>query len=41
MKARTGHPAVPFELKDTAGQVHHLEEDFGHWQLLVFHRHLG
>jgi peroxiredoxin len=41
MKSRVSKAAVPFELKDTAGNTHRLEDDLGHWQLLVFHRHLG
>jgi len=41
MKSKVGQPAVPFELKDTVGNIHRLEDHPGHWQLLVFHRHLG
>jgi peroxiredoxin len=41
MKSKLGNPAVTFELKDTNGDVHRLEDGLGHWQLLVFHRHLG
>ncbi len=38
---KLGRPAVPFELKDASGGMHRLEDGLGHWQLLVFHRHLG
>ena len=41
MNSKIGKPATPFELKDTQGRVHRLEDELGHWQLLVFHRHLG
>ncbi len=41
MKSGTGLPAVAFELNDIYGRTHRLQDDFGHWQLLVFHRHLG
>ena len=41
MKSMVGKPAILFELKDTKGNVHRLEDELGHWQLLVFHRHLG
>jgi peroxiredoxin len=41
MKSMIGEPAIPFELKDTDGNIHRLEDGSGHWQLLVFHRHLG
>jgi peroxiredoxin len=41
MESRVGTPAVPFELSDTAGTLHRLEEFRGRWLLLVFHRHLG
>ena len=41
MKNLTGKPAIPFELPDTQGNIHRLEDDTGHWLLLVFHRHLG
>jgi len=41
MKSMVGKPAIPFELRDTKGEIHRLEDDFGHWLLLVFHRHLG
>ncbi|MFK8111219.1 MAG: hypothetical protein AB8B91_03420 [Rubripirellula sp.] len=41
MTIRIGEAAAPIELVDTAGKTHHLADGFGHWQLLVFHRHLG
>jgi hypothetical protein len=41
MKNMTGQPAIPYELRDTAGHWHRLQDDAGHWLLLVFHRHLG
>ncbi len=34
-------PALPFVLFDTEGKQHELDDDTGHWLLLVFHRHLG
>jgi peroxiredoxin len=37
----TGKPAVKFELSDTEGNLHQLEDDQGSWLLMVFHRHLG
>ncbi len=40
-KNLVGKPAVPFELPDIDGRIHRLEDDRGHWLLLVFHRHLG
>lgn len=33
--------APEFQLKDVDGRTHSLADGFGHWQLLVFHRHLG
>jgi hypothetical protein len=39
--ARVGKQAEPFELEDLNGKVHRLEDELGHWQWLVFHRHLG
>ena len=36
-----GQAAIPFSLKDTAGNPHSLEDYQGSWLLLVFHRHLG
>lgn len=41
MKDLTGKPAIPFTLRDSAGQSHRLEDYRGQWLLLVFHRHLG
>lgn len=41
MKNMVGQAAVPFALKDTAGQTHRLEDFRDRWLLLVFHRHLG
>ena len=37
----TGKPAIPFELQDTLGQTHSLQDSRGRWLLLLFHRHLG
>lgn len=31
----------PFELPSAQGELHNIADDFGSWQLLVFHRHLG
>ena len=36
-----GSPAVPFELNDTRGHTHQLQDYAGHWLLIVFHRHLA
>lgn len=41
MSDLTGKPAIPFRLRDSAGQSHTLEEYRGSWLLMVFHRHLG
>lgn len=41
MKDKLGCSAVAFELEDSQGQVHRLEQYAGEWLLLVFHRHLG
>jgi peroxiredoxin len=41
MTTRVGSPAVEFELQDTAGAVHRLEQYRHRWLLMVFHRHLG
>ena len=41
MKSLSGKQALPFELKDTNGELYSSSDDLGHWQLLVFHRHLG
>jgi len=32
--------AIPLELPDTTGKLHHLSDYQGSWLLLVFHRHL-
>jgi len=35
-------PAIPFQLPDASGQMHHRLSDYiGSWLLMVFHRHLG
>jgi len=41
MKSLECQPALPFELTDTDGQTHRLEQYAGRPLLLVFHRHLG
>jgi peroxiredoxin len=41
MQSLVGKPAIRFELPDAYGNIHRLEDDRGHWLLLVFHRHLG
>ncbi|MEL7500241.1 MAG: hypothetical protein AAFN77_21775 [Planctomycetota bacterium] len=41
MSRLLGTPAIKFELPDTENAIHRLEDDRGHWLLLVFHRHLG
>ena len=41
MQSQVGKPAVPFELADTKGVQHTLQQAAGRWLLLVFHRHLG
>jgi len=41
MNALTGQPAIPFNLTDSEGKHHRLEDYKGSWLLLVFHRHLG
>lgn len=41
MPVQSGDLAVPFDLPDTEGKIHRLEELRGNWTLLVFHRHLG
>lgn len=38
---REAQPAVPFELNDTEGRVHRLEDHRDRWLLLMFHRHLS
>ena len=41
MVNQTGNEAAPFELRDSNGEVHRLEDYRGRWLLMVFHRHLG
>ena len=41
LRDRTGTPAVPFELTDSAGVPRRLSDHAGRWLLLVFHRHLA
>jgi len=41
MSNLTGMPAIPFKLRDSAGQSHSLQGCRGRWLLMVFHRHLG
>jgi peroxiredoxin len=41
MSDLTGHPAIPFNLRDSGGKPHLLENYRGSWLLMVFHRHLG
>ena len=36
-----GKPAIPFELRDSEGHVHRLEDSRGRWLVLLLHRHLG
>ena len=36
-----GNPAVAFELDDTGGRTHRMEDYAGRWLLIVFHRHLA
>jgi peroxiredoxin len=36
-----GSTAVPFQLADTSGGLHRLEDHRGRWLLLMFHRHLA
>jgi peroxiredoxin len=38
---RAGTSAVPFDLPDTNGKPHRLEDHRGRWLLLMFHRHLA
>ncbi len=38
---RQGTDAVPFELRDTSGRLHRLQDYRGRWLLLMFHRHLA
>jgi hypothetical protein len=37
----TGKTAIPFNLRDSRGNTHLLQEYRGKWLLMVFHRHLG
>ena len=37
----TGKPAITFNLRDSRGTTHRLEDYRGKWLLMVFHRHLG
>jgi peroxiredoxin len=41
LRDRTGTPAVPFVLTDSAGVTRRLSNHAGRWLLLVFHRHLA
>lgn len=41
MKYLEGRAAVPFELTDTEGRTHRLQDYHGRWLLLMFHRHLA
>lgn len=41
MKDLTGTPAIPFDLPDCNGTIHHLHDYRGGWLLMVFLRHLG
>jgi peroxiredoxin len=41
MKNKVGTQAVPFIIKDTAGNIKKLKDYNGFWLLMVFHRHLG
>ena len=36
-----GKPAIPFELLDSEGNQHRLEDSRGRSLVLLFHRHLG
>ena len=38
---RAGTSVVPFDLPDTNGKPHRLEDHRGRWLLLMFHRHLA
>jgi peroxiredoxin len=38
---RVGMPAVPFDLADTSGKRHRLDDFRGRFLLMVFHRHLS
>ena len=41
MDMQLGSPAVDFDLPDTTGHYHRLQDYRGHILLMVFHRHLG
>jgi peroxiredoxin len=41
MHRMTGQPAFPFELSDSEGKTHRIDDYRGSWLLMVFHRHLG
>lgn len=41
VKSLVGQPAQSYDLQDPAGQRFRDTDSPGHWQLLVFHRHLG
>ena len=41
MTSKVGKHAVEFELQDSSGSLHGLQDYAGDWLLLVFHRHLG
>jgi peroxiredoxin len=38
---RQGTDAVTFELCDTSGGLHRLQDYRGRWLLMMFHRHLA
>jgi hypothetical protein len=38
---RVGTPAVPFDLADSRGHRHRLDDFHGRFLLMVFHRHLS
>ncbi|MDE0827568.1 MAG: redoxin domain-containing protein [Vicinamibacterales bacterium] len=40
MTSVVGRPAAPFQLFDTDGRAHRLEDYRGQWLLLMLHRHL-
>ena len=41
MTAQLGENVANIELARLGGGVWRLDEDRGHWCLLIFHRHLG
>ena len=41
MTTKLGTPAIPFDLRDIDGNMHRLQDDSGHWLLMILHRHLG